>query len=143
MNRRRFLEILGLSVAVTAVDPERLVWVPDRKKIFIPSVFIPSAADKDEETGDGGFVTSKGFVDGPAYIYRLDISSERYHEPRKIKLIRNGSGTAFLTVWKDPHAYYSWWGPSSGEMYIPAGGRASLLGVGDVRHYIGYRKIKT
>ena len=37
MNRRRFLSTLGLAAAGLAFDPERLLWVPGRKKIFIPS----------------------------------------------------------------------------------------------------------
>jgi hypothetical protein len=38
MNRRDFLAMLG-AVAVT--DPERLLWVPGQKKIFIPTDLGP------------------------------------------------------------------------------------------------------
>lgn len=37
IDRRRFLQILGGSaVATMAFDPEKLLWVPGEKKIFIP-----------------------------------------------------------------------------------------------------------
>lgn len=37
IDRRRFLQILGSSaVAAYALDPEKLLWIPGQKKIFIP-----------------------------------------------------------------------------------------------------------
>ncbi len=36
MNRRGFLSALAGAVAAAAYDPERALWVPGRKKIFIP-----------------------------------------------------------------------------------------------------------
>jgi hypothetical protein len=38
MNRRLFLSTLGLAAAGMALDPERLLWVPGRKTIFLPAV---------------------------------------------------------------------------------------------------------
>ena len=35
MNRRHFISVLGLG-ATLALDPERLLWVPGARKIFIP-----------------------------------------------------------------------------------------------------------
>jgi len=37
MNRRGFLGSLLGGVAALALDPERLLWVPGAKKIFIPA----------------------------------------------------------------------------------------------------------
>lgn len=36
MNRRAFLATLAAGLAGAAADPERLLWVPGRRKIFIP-----------------------------------------------------------------------------------------------------------
>ena len=36
MNRRSFLRSLGLGAAALTLDPERLLWVPGVKRIFIP-----------------------------------------------------------------------------------------------------------
>lgn len=41
MNRRGFLGMLGMSAAALALDPERLLWVPGKKTIFVPSVVEP------------------------------------------------------------------------------------------------------
>jgi hypothetical protein len=45
MNRRAFLGALGAAIAGATLDPERLLWVPGRKRIFIPApqpaVFLP------------------------------------------------------------------------------------------------------
>lgn len=38
MNRRSFLAAL---IAGSTLDPERLLWVPGRKKIFIPPPVLP------------------------------------------------------------------------------------------------------
>lgn len=37
MNRRRFLRLLGLGIGTAAFDPEKLLWIPGQKKIFIPN----------------------------------------------------------------------------------------------------------
>lgn len=37
MDRRGFLQNLMIGAAALTVDPERLLWTPGRKKIFIPS----------------------------------------------------------------------------------------------------------
>src|SRR5436309_10161427 len=36
MNRRGFLGMLGAAIAGAAYDPELALWVPGKKKIFIP-----------------------------------------------------------------------------------------------------------
>jgi hypothetical protein len=36
MNRRGFLSTLGLGFTSLALDPEKLLWVPGKKRIFIP-----------------------------------------------------------------------------------------------------------
>lgn len=37
MNRRQFLELLIAGGVGLTLDPDRLLWVPNQKKIFIPS----------------------------------------------------------------------------------------------------------
>lgn len=37
VNRRAFLGLLASAAAGAVLDPERLLWVPGRKTIFIPS----------------------------------------------------------------------------------------------------------
>ena len=36
MDRRRFLQMVGLGGAAFALDPELLLWTPGKKTIFIP-----------------------------------------------------------------------------------------------------------
>ncbi len=36
MNRRGFLNLLGLSAGTMVLDPEKLLWVPGKKTIFVP-----------------------------------------------------------------------------------------------------------
>jgi hypothetical protein len=38
MNRRSFLQSLSLGTIALTFDPEKLLWVPGLRKIFIPSV---------------------------------------------------------------------------------------------------------
>jgi hypothetical protein len=38
VNRRGFLSLLGLGTAGLVLDPERLLWVPGQKTIFLPSI---------------------------------------------------------------------------------------------------------
>lgn len=40
MNRRSFLSLLGLGAAGLVLDPERLLWVPGAKTIFLPPVRV-------------------------------------------------------------------------------------------------------
>jgi hypothetical protein len=37
MNRRGFFSILAGAAAALTLDPEKLLWVPGEKKIFLPS----------------------------------------------------------------------------------------------------------
>lgn len=41
MNRRNFLNALGLGTAALGFDPGRLLWVPGAKTIFIPKPPMP------------------------------------------------------------------------------------------------------
>jgi hypothetical protein len=41
MNRRGFLASLTGLLATATLDPERLLWVPGAKTIFIPPVIVP------------------------------------------------------------------------------------------------------
>lgn len=38
MDRRRFLALLSAGVAGAVLDPERALWVPGAKRIFLPAV---------------------------------------------------------------------------------------------------------
>lgn len=38
MDRRRFLSLLAASAAGLALDPERLLWVPGQRTIFLPAL---------------------------------------------------------------------------------------------------------
>ncbi|MCR4375867.1 MAG: hypothetical protein NUW22_13555 [Acidobacteria bacterium] len=46
MDRRRFLHLFGAAAAGLALDPERALWVPGAKRIFLPLVVhaVPSLA---------------------------------------------------------------------------------------------------
>lgn len=46
-SRRQFFGILGAALAGATLDPERLLWVPGQKTIFLPSV----QAVRDPATG--------------------------------------------------------------------------------------------
>jgi hypothetical protein len=46
MNRREFLATVAAGLAAAA-DPERLLWVPGKKKIFIPRPVELGPADPD------------------------------------------------------------------------------------------------
>jgi hypothetical protein len=37
IDRRGFLRLFGAAAAAAVLDPERLLWVPGQKTIFIPS----------------------------------------------------------------------------------------------------------
>lgn len=39
MNRRGFLTALGLGAAGLVLDPERLLWVPGQRTIFLPPLY--------------------------------------------------------------------------------------------------------
>ena len=45
MNRRRFLEMLTGAAATMVLDPEKLLWVPGKKTIFIPKPVIKPTLD--------------------------------------------------------------------------------------------------
>lgn len=42
MNRRLFLQQAAMAIAGVAIDPERLLWIPGAKTIFIPVLNKPS-----------------------------------------------------------------------------------------------------
>ncbi len=37
-NRRNFLQLLGLGAAGLVLDPEKLLWIPGQKTIFLPAI---------------------------------------------------------------------------------------------------------
>lgn len=39
MNRRGFLTTLGAFAATAVLDPEKLLWTPGKKTIFIPKAY--------------------------------------------------------------------------------------------------------
>ena len=42
MNRRSFLHAATLAASALAIDPERLLWTPGQKTIFVPKpIFAP------------------------------------------------------------------------------------------------------
>src|SRR5437899_3180965 len=41
VDRRRFLQQLAIAASALTVDPERLLWIPGRKTIFIPAAVLP------------------------------------------------------------------------------------------------------
>ncbi len=41
MNRRGFLFSATAAVAAMAIDPERLLWTPGERTIFVPSTVLP------------------------------------------------------------------------------------------------------
>lgn len=43
MNRRSFLALLSAAAAGAVLDPERLLWVPGQKTIFLPLCGVPRA----------------------------------------------------------------------------------------------------
>lgn len=46
MNRREWLQRAAIAAGVLAVDPERLLWEPGKKTIFIPPV-LPYLTEED------------------------------------------------------------------------------------------------
>lgn len=38
LNRRAFLQLFSAGVAALTLDPERLLWVPGEKTIFLPAL---------------------------------------------------------------------------------------------------------
>ena len=61
MNRRSFLSMLGVGAAATAFDPERLLWVPGVKTIFVPA---PPRILKPIGVWNGHLITADDIVDG-------------------------------------------------------------------------------
>ncbi len=57
MNRRFFLNMLGMASAALALDPERLLWVPGKKKIFIPSARSDTVMVRTIYFKNGGILT--------------------------------------------------------------------------------------
>jgi hypothetical protein len=62
MNRRNFLTALGLGAAGLVLDPERLLWVPGQKTIFLPptTILAPPAISLEEIR-----ITEGRWVDNP------------------------------------------------------------------------------
>lgn len=47
MNRRDFLNLMAGVTATAVLDPEKLLWVPGEKKIFIPKTEIKLATESE------------------------------------------------------------------------------------------------
>lgn len=121
MNRRRFLTALLSSTAAVAIDPERLLWVPGRKRISIPTpqihrygtmytqkgiiAMVPGMAPSQD--GIGGYrkmplivrptiVTTDPFLFDEARELERQKNPLRYvdknHQERLARLVRNSSG---------------------------------------------------
>jgi hypothetical protein len=44
MDRRAFLQRLSIAASALAVDPERWLWTPGKKTVFIPKIEAPAAS---------------------------------------------------------------------------------------------------
>jgi len=73
MNRRHFLNMVALAPAL-ALDPERLLWIPGKRKIFVPSGII-RGADLDYE-----WIDEVGDCDHIADVIRYSVMSKDYRD---------------------------------------------------------------
>jgi hypothetical protein len=137
MNRRSFLSMLGISAATLAVDPEALLWTPEKKTIFIPKAIV----DPGIGLGDGvTFLSEKGFVDGPAIISRLVLHNEKVG-PQYVEMFRNGpDGSPLLTAALSSGACFDWWAAPQSEVFVPEGERVSLRNAEGLKHTMIYRR---
>jgi hypothetical protein len=83
MNRRSFLTALGIGVTAATLDPEKLLWIPGKKTIFIPPAKVPEIAklvvgfaNGSIKAGNYGYVQVWGPVggktlDGPRLYRRV------------------------------------------------------------------------
>lgn len=90
LKRRSFIASL---LATAVIDPERLLWVPGRKKIFVPPVPMNPLADADWAickndfigyviyNGETGRIIASGNVDDSNHIgegrYRVSLSASQ------------------------------------------------------------------
>ena len=90
MNRRGFLGVLSGLMASTVLDPERLLWVPDTKKIFIPASIVRPASQiigmavSSIKKGNYGFIQ----VWGPSQSLQNLIDTESLRIVRLVGLGR-------------------------------------------------------
>lgn len=56
ISRRGFLSVLGAGLAGAAIDPEKLLWTPDKKLISIPKRVIQTS-----QFSIGDIITMDGF----------------------------------------------------------------------------------
>jgi hypothetical protein len=84
-SRRGFLGLLGTTVAATAaaleLDPEKLLWVPGRKTIFLPAKEVHLATSAEVER----FLHPEQMGER----YRLDVASNRLGEAGHTSLYFN------------------------------------------------------
>lgn len=80
MDRRAFVKTFGVALAAFGLDPDRLLWVPGAKTIFIP-----------EQTGeivayDESWLADLSMINLVTYRY---LRSEGIHMAHPIKYVRH------------------------------------------------------
>lgn len=106
IGRRGFLGLLGASVAATAaqleLDPERALWVPGQKTIFLPPE-TPRLATQDEvafyqdgkvhplryrmDIADGEDIVAMHFTDGWRYVHATRNGVRIKSDPRSMAIL--------------------------------------------------------
>jgi hypothetical protein len=70
IDRRGFLRLFGAAAAAAVLDPERLLWVPGQKTIFLPPIVLHDGLTKE-------FFTSASMAEFDAILkqhYRAYVS---------------------------------------------------------------------
>jgi hypothetical protein len=100
MNRRAFLTTLAAGLAGAALDPERLLWVPGKKTIFLPPL-RPIAAQGFLRAGD--IFTINGFyaVNPPSrrelFVVREVVGATITVDRACVPLPNSGANMRFAT----------------------------------------------
>jgi len=131
--------MLGISAATLAVDPEVLLWTPEKKTIFIPTQVVP-----DYGLGDGiRFMTTKGFVDGPALISMLELVGDGRAPRQDVDVIRNGVDPyPLLSFALHPLARLAWVAVPDCQIVVPEGERVSFRNAHGLRPEMYYERIQ-
>ena len=132
MNRRGFLSTLAALTATAIVDPEKLVWTPGKKKIFIPPA--PKAIDYRKLLEVGDVITFEQIyllnpvTGGPVeYAYRDEQGNLQHYRPLQqfVVIDRAQSGFDFFPMIPGPSVPLN----ANGERELPL--RFSKLGTWD------------
>lgn len=103
MNRRGFLNLLGIGAATAAVDPERLLWTPT-KKIFIPAPRQP--------------ILFKNYsVSIPVTLDEINRLTLKYMGPNLVKSVFEDD--PFLEYLRSTDPYLAEWSKESKGLYEP------------------------